>query len=160
MRLDGQMAEDTLEAMQRFRGEQGPAFLELTLPIEGGSETALEVLLYLAVTVYQVVALRRLTRRPVVVPCLEEERIARCVRKRIATVGSFLGGRQARGLTLGEALESLVERFDLPQLPLLGHVTEALLVAWEAGDLTREEVEACFVRLLAFIDGLDQVVKS
>ncbi|MFT4640672.1 MAG: hypothetical protein ACI8T1_004002 [Verrucomicrobiales bacterium] len=161
MKLSAQPPEDTLASMQRFREEQEPLFVRLTAELgETYSETALEILLYLAVTVYQVVAWRRLPKGPLPLPMIDDAMVHRCGEKRAGTVGAYLGGKQAQAEDLGDALESLVDRFELPQLSLLGHATEGLLAAHEDGDLTRAEVEASFVRILILLDGLDRVVKS
>ncbi len=160
LKLEAQAPEETLAAMQRFRDEQTPLFQQLTMDLQACSETAQEILLYLAVTVFQVVEWRRFPKGPFKLSVVDEARVWRNAKKRGSTVGAFLVGKQARSQALAEALEILVERFELPQLPLLGHATEGLLAAYDDGDLTREEVELCFVRLLVLLDGVDQVVKS
>lgn len=160
LKLAEQSPQDTLAAMQRFKEEQEALFNELTAEMKPSSETAMEVLLYLGVTVYQVVAWRRLPKGPVSVPRVEEFVVRRCTEKRTSTVGSFFAGKQARAMPFCDALDILASRFDLPQLALLGHAAEGLLAAYEDGDLTRAESEESFIRLLVLLDALDQVVKS
>ena len=152
--------EDTLTAMQAFRDEQPTLFSWLTAPAESTNERLVEVILYLGVTLAQVFAWRRLPPGPLAPPMVDAVMLTRWSEKRTGTVASFLAGKQAQATTLPEALEMLVSRFDLPQLPMLSHATEALLVAHEDSDLTRTEVEHCFVRLLVLVDCLDRVVKS
>lgn len=153
--------EDTLTAMQRFREDQPALFRWLTSsPEEFQHERLLEVILYLGVTLAQVVAWRRFPQGPHAPPMVDDVMLTRWSEKRASTVASFLAGKQAQATPLPEALEMLVSRFELPQLPLLSHVTEALLVAHEDGDLSRAEAEHSFVRLLVLLDCLDRVVKS
>lgn len=160
MSLENLSSEEMLGMMERFRDEQGALLSRLAEPAEGISESACEVLLYLGAMVYEVAAHRGGPERRLKMPVIESTRVERCFRKRSQDVGAFLGGRKAQAMPLAEALEALVAPFELPQLPLLGHATEGLLVAYDEGDLSRQEVELCFVRLLALLDGVDQVVKS
>ena len=152
--------EATLAAMQAFQKAQPDLFQWLVTPAPEPSERALEVILYLAVVTIGVVEGRRYPQGPAAIPAVEETLVARRAQKRRETVESFLLGKQATALPLPGALERLVTEFDLPQLPLLGHATEALLVAYDEEDLSREEAVFSFVRLLVLIDCLDQVVKS
>ena len=152
--------KDTLTAMQAFRDEQPALFNWLTAPTEATNERVIEVILYLGVTLSQVFAWRRLPQGPLAAPMVDDVMLTRWSEKRTGTVASFLAGKQAQATPLPEALEMLVSRFDLPQLPMLSHATDALLVAHEDEDLTRSEVEHCFVRLLVLVDCLDRVVKS
>ena len=162
LKVTGEPPEETLLALQRLREEQGPFFswLLADAPEGGWSETALEILLYLAVTVQQVVAWRQIPKGPLKLPLIDDVTLKAQAEKRERSVGACLRGKESQAKPLDEAIEGLVDRFDLPQLALLGHAVEGVLAACEDGDLTRVESEAAFVRLLVFIDLIDRLVKS
>ncbi len=161
MRVTSEPPEVTLAIMKQFSQDQVPLFKWLTTGMgETVSEKAVETILYLGTTIHEVIAWREYPRGPHKVALVDDVMIQRHSAKREASVGAFLKGKQAQAEPLANALEMLVERFDLPQLSLLGHAAEALLVAHEEEDLSREEAEKAFVKLLVLLDALDRVVKS
>ena len=156
MRASELTEEASLAMTKRFVAEQAVLF-RWFMPEEPTQFD--EVLLQLTMITWQIVS-QRDGGKPRPVAPIDLALLERLMKKRQATIGDFMAGKQAQAMGFIEALETLSDKVEYPQWALLGHLTEAIIDLLESEEWTRSQAESAFVRLTVLVDAFDRVVKS